>query len=83
MPTYANVTCSPSTVGVGQYTQVVMWLDKYPYTAAGDDGDRWRGFTLDITKSDGTRIAMGPYTDGPVGSTGTIYTPDLGFDSAR
>ncbi|MDR0493208.1 MAG: hypothetical protein LBH74_06200, partial [Nitrososphaerota archaeon] len=33
VPTYAYVTVSPTTVGVGQYTLVVMWLDKYPPTA--------------------------------------------------
>ena len=55
IPTYAYVTCSPTTVGVGQYTLIVMWLDKFPPTAGGPGGDRWRGFQLDITKPDGTK----------------------------
>ena len=77
IPTYAYVSFSPNTVGVGQYTQIVMWLDKYPPTAAGLGGDRWRGFTLDITKPDGNKITI-PYTGmtSQVGSAWIVYTPD-------
>ncbi len=76
IPTYAFVTTSPDTVGVNQYTLIVMWLDKYPPTAGGLGGDRWRGFSLNITKPDGTTTNLGPFTSGPVGSTFTTFTPD-------
>lgn len=76
IPTYAYVALAPNTVGVGQYTQIVMWLDMYPPTAGGNGGDRWRGFKLDITKPDGSKESLGPFTSGPVGTTWTIYTPD-------
>jgi outer membrane protein assembly factor BamB len=76
VPTYAFVTTSPDTVQVGQYTAVVMWLDKYPPTAGGLGGDRWHNFTLNITKPDGSKETLGPFTSGPVGSTFTTYTPD-------
>lgn len=76
IPTYAYVTCAPATVGVGQYTQIVMWLDKFPPTAGGTGGDRWHGFKLEITKPDGSKDTLGPYTSGPVGTTFTSYTPD-------
>jgi outer membrane protein assembly factor BamB len=77
IPTYAYVTCSPSTVGVSDYTLIVMWVDKYPPTAGGSGGDRWHGFTLDITKPDGTKETI-PYTGetSQVGSAFTTYTPD-------
>jgi outer membrane protein assembly factor BamB len=77
IPTYAYVACSPSTVGVGEYTLIVMWLDKYPTTAGGLGGDLWRGFTLDITKPDGTTQTI-PYTGltSQVGSAFITYTPD-------
>jgi outer membrane protein assembly factor BamB len=77
IPTYAYVACSPNTVGVGQYTLIVMWLDKYPATAGGLGGDRWRGFKLDITKPDGSKETI-PYTGetSQVGSAWVLYTPD-------
>jgi outer membrane protein assembly factor BamB len=74
--THAYVAPSPSTVGVGEYTQLVMWLDWVPPTAGGDGGDRWRGFMLAVTKPDGTKTTLGPFTTSPVGSTYTTFTPD-------
>ena len=76
IPTYTYVTTSPRTVGVGEYTQIVFWLDKYPPTAGGEAGDRWRNHYIDITKPDGTMTTMGPLTSGPVGSGFTTYTPN-------
>jgi outer membrane protein assembly factor BamB len=76
IPTYAYVTASPNTVGVGEYTVFVMWLDKYPTTAGGLGGDLWRGFKLDITKPDGTKLQLGPFTSSQIGSIWTVYTPD-------
>ena len=76
IPTYAFTTAAPDTVGLGQYTLIVMWLDKYPPTAGGLGGDRWQNFTLTITKPDGNIDNLGPFTSGPVGSTYTTYTPD-------
>jgi hypothetical protein len=75
-PTYAYVTASPNIVGVGQYTLFEMWLDKFPPTAGGLGGDRWRGFQLDITKPDGSKQTLGPFVSGPVGTAWTQYTPD-------
>jgi len=76
IPTYAYVSLSPNTVGVGQYTQIVMWLDKYPPTAGGSGGDRWQNFAVTITKPDGTTVHLGPFTSSQIGSTWTTYTPD-------
>jgi hypothetical protein len=61
IPTYAYVSASPNTVGVGQSSLIVMWLDKYPPTSGGGGGDLWRGFKIDITKPDGTKETI-PYT---------------------
>ena len=76
IPTYTYVSTSPRTVGVGEYTLIVFWLDKYPPTAGGEAGDRWRNHYIDITAPDGTMTTMGPLTSGPVGSGYTTYTPD-------
>ena len=76
IPTRAYVACAPGTVGVGQYTLIVMWLDRYPPTAGGLGGDRWRGWKLDITKPDGTKETI-PYTGttSQVASAWITYTP--------
>lgn len=77
IPTYAYVSLSPNTIGIGQYTIIVMQVDKPPPTASGAGGDRWRGFTVDITKPDGTKITM-PYNgvSDQIGGAWMQYTPD-------
>ena len=75
-PTYAYVAASPPTVGVGEYTLIVMWTNVHPMTASGLGGDRWRGFTVDITKPDGSKEQLGPFTSDQIGSAWTRYTPD-------
>ncbi len=77
IPTRAYVACAPSTVGVGEYTLIVMWVDRYPPTASGAGGDRWRGFKIDITKPDGTKVTI-PYTGetSQVAAAYITYTPD-------
>jgi hypothetical protein len=53
-----------------------MWLDKYPPTAYGNGGDRWRGFQIDITKPDGTTETIPIEGDtGAVGTAWLTYTP--------
>jgi hypothetical protein len=78
--THAYVTVSPNTVGVGQYTLIVMWLDWVPPTAGGLGGDRWYNFTLTITKPDGTKETRGPFTSSQVGSAWATYTPEQAGD---
>ncbi len=74
IPTYAYVTASPATIGLRQTTLIVMWLDKYPATAGGAGGDRWRGFTVSITKPDGTKQQI-PVT----GETSAIASAYIAF----
>lgn len=76
IPTYAYVSASPDTVGVGQYTLITMWLDKYPPTAGGTGGDLWRGYQLEITKPDGTKEVQGPFTSSTIGGAWVQYVPD-------
>src|SRR3989304_4132140 len=75
IPTYAYLAVSPNPVGQGQSVFLVMWLHTAPYTADGIAGDRWRGFTVEITRPDGTTEKKGPYISDPTGSIFTLYTP--------
>ena len=75
IPTWAFMSISPDPIGVNQETLIVMWLNDYPITANGAFGDRWNGFTIDITKPDGTKETLGPYESDPVGAQFTSYTP--------
>jgi hypothetical protein len=76
IPTYAYLAVTPNPVGIGQTIFLVMWLHAAPPTAAGNAGDRWHDFTIDVTKPDGTTQKLGPFTSDPTGSTYTLYTPD-------
>ncbi len=75
IPTYAYLVASPDPVGVNQQMFLVMWLHMAPPTAAGNAGDRWTGFTIKITRPDGTTQTLGPFMSDPTGSTYAVYTP--------
>ena len=75
--TYAYVTAAPNPIGVGQYTTIVMWVDQVPLTGSGLNGDRWRGFKLEITKPDGSNETIGPFTCQSATAAASIqYAPD-------
>ncbi len=77
VPTNAYVALSPSTIGVGQYTNIVVWLDRYSPTAGGGIGQRWDGFQIDIRKPDGTNVTIGPFTCiSDVAADSRTYSPD-------
>ena len=73
--TYAYVNASPNPVGVNQQVILIFFLNIHPPTASGIGGDRWRDFTLEITKPDGSVDTLGPYNSDPVGSAYALYTP--------
>jgi len=75
VPTYAYITVSPSPVGVNQPVTLVYWLDKLPPTAAGFAGDRWTNLAIAVTKPDGSKDNLGPFTSDPVGGGYYVYTP--------
>jgi len=76
IPTYAFLAVAPDTVGVGQEVVIAFWLNEFPPTAAGDQGDRWENLKLEITTPSGTKETFGPYKSDPVGSQFIKYTPD-------
>ena len=76
-PTNAFITTTPQTIGVGQYTTIIVWVDRYSPTAGGTVGQRWPGYTINITKPDGTTQIIGPWTcSSALGSDWQTYTPD-------
>jgi len=77
VPTYAFLAIAPDRVGVSQSVYLIMWIDKPPPTAAGSAGDRWTGYKVEITKPDGTKQTLGPYTSDATSSTFTSYTPQM------
>jgi hypothetical protein len=77
IPTTAYVIAVPSTIGLGQYTTIVVWTDRYSPTAGGGIGQRWSGFQINITKPDGTTQIIGPFeAASDVGSDARQYLPD-------
>ena len=53
-PTFAFISVAPNPVGVGQYVNVIMWIDKTCPGAAFDNDIRFHDYKLTITKPDGT-----------------------------
>ena len=78
VPRYAYVTAAPNPVGPGQTVAIVIWGDIPPPSAAGRTGDRWTGYTVDVTKPDGTVVhALQNGISDPVGSSYALFTPDV------
>ena len=77
IPTWAYLSASPTAVGVGQYTQLVMWLNALVPTATGSAAGQelWHGFIINITEPDGTQTTLGPFSSDQVGSQFTTFTP--------
>jgi outer membrane protein assembly factor BamB len=77
IPTNAYLTATPNPVGIGQPITLVCWLDQNPPTAAGIAGPRWNGYKIDVTKPDGTKEVIGPWTErSATASDWQSYVPD-------
>ncbi len=79
-PTWAYLSAAPNPIGVGQQIIIVMWINDYPRTAIGAYGDRWDNMYIDITKPDGSKETLGPFTSDPVGTAYTNYVPTQAGD---
>jgi hypothetical protein len=76
IPTYAFVNVAPNPAGLGQQVTIGMWLQIPPPSASAATGDRWHNFNVTVTKPDGTKQTLGPFTSDDTGGTFTIFTPD-------
>jgi hypothetical protein len=73
---YAYLNVSPNKIGVGQTLYLSFWLDKVPPTADVQYGDRWENLKIEITKPDGSKQELGPFTTDNIGGAYTTYKPD-------
>ncbi len=76
IPTYSYISVDPNPVGVNQTVFIVFWVNRPPPTSTGIAGDRWRNLTVEITKPDGTKETLGPFTSDPIGGSYSLYRPD-------
>jgi len=78
-PTYSFIAVAPNPVGLEQHVTLNFWVNLPPPTAASQYGDRWQNITVTVTKPDGTKETLGPYTSDATGGTFDIYNPtDIG-----
>jgi outer membrane protein assembly factor BamB len=75
VPTYMYISANNNPIGVNQQLLVVFWTNAIPPTRQGAYGDSWQ-FNVDVTKPDGSKETLGPFTSDPIGGTYTIYTPN-------
>ena len=73
--TYSYISVIPNPVGVDQTATILVWLNHVPPTASGALGDKWTGTTIEVTRPDGTKTTMGPYTHDVVGGLAVTFTP--------
>jgi len=72
--TYAYVMLAPDVVGVNQQVLVSFRIDKVAYGAT-DLAGHFTGFTVTITKPDGTTEVRGPYEVDATSGGWFLYTP--------
>ena len=75
IPTHVFVEPTPDPVGIGQSISLVMFQPQWPPAATVSNDIKWYGYTLTITKPDGSTENLGPFDSDPTGSTYTLYTP--------
>jgi hypothetical protein len=76
-PTNAFITTTPQTIGLGQYTTIIVWVDRYSPTAGGVYGQLYPGYTINITKPNGDTQIIGPWTcSSALASDWKVFTPD-------
>ena len=76
VPTNTFVSCAPATVGVGQYTTIIIWVDRYSPTAGGTTGQTFT-FQINITQPDGSLKIIGPFhSTSALGSDYRTFVPD-------
>jgi hypothetical protein len=76
VPTNTFVACVPATVGVGQYTTIIIWVDRYSPTAGGQTGQTFT-FQINITQPDGSKKIIGPFeSTSALGSDYRTFVPD-------
>ena len=76
VPTNTFVSCVPATVGVGQYTTIIIWVDRYSPTAGGTTGQTFT-FQINITQPDGSKKIIGPFqSTSALGSDYRTFVPD-------
>ncbi len=76
LPTNAFINVSPNPAGIGQQVTLEMWLGQPNPTATGLLGGRWDGFTVLVTKPDGTTQTLGPFTANDASFAVAYYTPE-------
>ncbi len=76
--TYCFTMASPNPVGVNQEVIVFFQLDKVSPTAAGAlGGEHFKGFTVKITKPDGTTEDKGPFEAQAISGSFFYYKPTM------
>ncbi len=73
--TRSTVHVLPNPVGLNQQVSILIQVEPSPPTATFDGGDRWLGITVAITKPDGTRETLGPFTSNASGMVSIYYHP--------
>jgi len=75
VPTVSYACVLNPIIGVGQTEIIFFWTNAVPPTAVGAYGDRWT-WTVEVTKPDGSKETLGPWTSDPIGTGWISYTPD-------
>jgi hypothetical protein len=72
MKTYPFIDAVPNPVGVGEQVLIRTGIIE----ATGDASYGWTGITVSVTKPNGDKQTLGPFTTDSTGGTVTIFVPD-------
>ena len=71
--TYSYLGAVPNPVGINQEVLLHIGITE----PLGNATQGWTGLTVDVTRPDGTKETLGPFTTDSTGGTGSIYIPTM------
>ncbi|MCW4006899.1 MAG: PQQ-binding-like beta-propeller repeat protein [Candidatus Bathyarchaeota archaeon] len=71
--TYAYIGALPNPAGIGQDVLLHVGITD----ASNWEQGPWTGLTVEVTKPDGSKETLGPFTTDLTGGTGAVYNPEM------
>jgi len=76
VPTFLELNVAPNPVGVEQTAYINVFMSKPPLTAGlGGSGTMYKDITIEVTRPDGSKQTLGPYTSDSTGGAWDTFVP--------
>jgi hypothetical protein len=78
VPTFLEINVAPNPIGMEQIAHINVFMSKPPLTAGlGGSGTMYKDMKVEVTKPDGTKQTLGPYTSDSTGGAWDTFVPTM------